>query len=69
MSFTAATIAFVSIHLQLSKSRYCYGLQCTKQFWWRVHEPKAPELTPDAAQQATAAQGARGVEGRAIRKG
>jgi hypothetical protein len=36
----------------LSKSRYCYGLQCLKQLWWRVHEPKAPELVPDAALQA-----------------
>jgi len=49
----------VPIHLQLSKSRYCYGLQCTKQLWWRVHEPKAPELTPDAAQQAIFDQGHR----------
>jgi predicted RecB family nuclease len=23
------------------------GLQCHKQLWWRVHEPKAPELTAD----------------------
>jgi hypothetical protein len=36
----------------LSKSRFCYGLQCVKQLWWRVHEPDAPELTPDAALQA-----------------
>src|SRR5574341_1115859 len=36
----------------LSKSRFCYGLQCLKQLWWRVHEPDAPELTPDAALQA-----------------
>jgi hypothetical protein len=49
----------VPIHRQLSKSRYCYGLQCTKQLWWRVHEPKAPELTPDAAQQAIFDQGNR----------
>ena len=44
---------------KLSKSRYCYGLQCTKQLWWRVHEPNAPELTPDAAQQAIFDQGNR----------
>jgi hypothetical protein len=49
----------VPVHLQLSKSRYGYGLQCTKQLWWRVHEPRAPELTPDAAQQAIFDQGNR----------
>jgi hypothetical protein len=32
----------------LSKSRYTAGLQCHKQLWWRVHEPDAPELVPDA---------------------
>jgi len=32
----------------LSKSRYTAGLQCHKQLWWRVHEPNAPELVPDA---------------------
>jgi len=36
---------------RLSKSRFCYGLQCLKQLWWRVHEPDAPELRPSAAQQ------------------
>ena len=35
----------------LSKSRYTSGLQCHKQLWWRVHEPAAPELVPDPAQQ------------------
>jgi len=35
----------------LSKSRYIAGLQCHKQLWWRVHEPNAPELVPDAALQ------------------
>lgn len=35
----------------LSKSRYLAGLQCHRQLWWRVHEPKAPELVPDAATQ------------------
>jgi hypothetical protein len=49
----------VPVHLQLSRSRYCYGLQCTKQLWWRVHEPRAPELKPDAAQQAIFDQGNR----------
>jgi hypothetical protein len=49
----------VPVHLQLSKSRYCHGLQCTRQLWWRVHEPRAPELTPDAAQQAIFDQGNR----------
>lgn len=28
----------------LSKSRFCYGLQCLKQLWWRAYEPEAPEL-------------------------
>jgi hypothetical protein len=35
----------------LSKSRYTAGLQCHKQLWWRVHEPEAPELVPDAGTQ------------------
>jgi predicted RecB family nuclease len=43
--------------LRLSKSRYLSGLQCHKQLWWRVHEPNAPELTPDKAQQNRFAQG------------
>lgn len=30
----------------LSKSRFCAGLQCLRQLWWRVHEPDAPELRP-----------------------
>lgn len=33
---------------RLSKSRFVAGLQCHKQLWWRVHEPDAPELAPDA---------------------
>ena len=33
------------------------GLQCHKQLWWRSHEPDAPELIPDAAQQAIFDQG------------
>lgn len=36
----------------LSKSRFCAGLQCLKQLWWRVHEPDAPELKADARLQA-----------------
>lgn len=35
----------------LSKSRFTSGLQCRKQLWWKVHEPAAPELVPDAALQ------------------
>ena len=35
----------------LSKSRFTSGLQCHKQLWWRVHDPAAPELVPDAALQ------------------
>lgn len=36
----------------LSKSRFCAGLQCLRRLWWQVHEPEAPELRPDARQQA-----------------
>ncbi|MEQ1899063.1 MAG: DUF2779 domain-containing protein [Vicinamibacterales bacterium] len=43
--------------LRLSKSRFTSGLQCHKQLWWRVHEPDAPELVPDAARQAIFDQG------------
>jgi len=43
----------------LSKSRYTAGLQCHRQLWWRVHEPGAPELVPDASQQAIFDQGSR----------
>lgn len=45
--------------IALSKSRYTAGLQCHKLLWWRVHEPDAPELTPDEALQATFDQGTR----------
>ena len=34
----------------LSKSRFCAGLQCEKQLWWRVHEPEAPATQQPAAQ-------------------
>src|SRR5512135_327237 len=44
---------------RLSKSRFTAGLQCHKQLWWRVHEPDAPELVPDPAQQAIFDQGTR----------
>lgn len=37
---------------RLSKSRYCTGLQCLRQLWWRVHEPDSPELEPDPGLQA-----------------
>src|SRR5512144_649472 len=36
----------------ISKSRFCVGLQCLRRLWWQVHEPDAPELKPDARQQA-----------------
>ncbi len=41
----------------LSKSRYCYGLQCLKQLWWRTHDSKAPELVAGPALQAVYDQG------------
>jgi hypothetical protein len=44
---------------RLSKSRFTAGLQCHRQLWWRVHEPDAPELVPDAATQAVFDQGTR----------
>ena len=31
----------------ISKSRFCAGLQCLRRLWWEVHEPDAPELRPD----------------------
>ncbi len=37
---------------RLSKSRYLKGLQCHKRLWLEVHEPDAPELEVDDAQQA-----------------
>lgn len=44
---------------RLSKSRFCQGLQCPKQLWWRVHEPGAPELAADPALQAVFDRGHR----------
>ncbi len=41
----------------LSKSRFTAGLQCHRQLWWRVHEPRAPELVPGPALQAVFDQG------------
>ena len=38
--------------LRLSKSRFTAGLQCHRQLWWKVHEPKAPELQPDPGLRA-----------------
>lgn len=38
--------------IRLSKSRFCVGLQCPKQLWWRVHEPDAPELEASLELQA-----------------
>jgi len=35
----------------LTKSKYVSGLQCHRRLWLQVHEPDAPELVPDAAQQ------------------
>lgn len=35
--------------LRLSKSRFTAGLQCHRQLWWKIHEPDAAELEPDAA--------------------
>jgi len=42
---------------RLSKSRFTAGHQCHRLLWWRVHEPNAPELTPDAQTQAIFDQG------------
>ncbi len=41
----------------LSKSRVMAGIQCAKQLWWRVHEPSAVELVPDAMLEAVFARG------------
>jgi hypothetical protein len=43
----------------LSKSRFCTGLQCLRRLWWEVHEPAAPELTPDEDLQAVFDRGHR----------
>jgi hypothetical protein len=36
----------------LSKTRFCTGLQCVKQLWWRLHEPDAPELVASPSLQS-----------------
>ena len=41
----------------LSKSRFTYGLQCHRRLWWQAHEPRAPELVPDAMLEAIFRQG------------
>lgn len=43
----------------LSKSKFCYGLQCVRQLWWRVHEPDAPELAVSPPLQAVFDRGHR----------
>jgi hypothetical protein len=43
----------------LSKSRFCYGLQCLRQLWWRVQEPDAPELVAPPALQIVFERGHR----------
>ena len=37
---------------RLSKSRFTAGLQCHRQLWWKVHEPRSAELRPDTRLQA-----------------
>ncbi|MBW2224421.1 MAG: DUF2779 domain-containing protein, partial [Deltaproteobacteria bacterium] len=37
---------------RLSKSRFTAGRQCHRQLWWKVHEPRAPELKPGTGLQA-----------------
>jgi hypothetical protein len=44
---------------RLSKSRFCYGLQCVRQLWWRTHEPEAPELDSGPELQAVFDRGHR----------
>jgi hypothetical protein len=44
---------------RLSKSRFCSGLQCVRQLWWRVHEPDAPELEAGADLQSVFDRGHR----------
>jgi predicted RecB family nuclease len=43
----------------LSKSRFTTGLQCHRRLWWETHEPAAPELVADVAQQAIFDQGSK----------
>ncbi len=43
----------------ISKSRFCVGLQCLRRLWWEIHEPEAPELRPDDRLQAVFDRGHR----------
>ncbi len=43
----------------ISKSRFCSGLQCLRRLWWEIHDPDAPELAPGAALQAVFDRGHR----------
>lgn len=43
----------------ISKSRFCVGLQCLRRLWWEIHEPDAPELRPDDRLQAVFDRGHR----------
>ena len=43
----------------ISKSRFCVGLQCLRRLWWEIHEPSAPELKPDDRLQAVFDRGHR----------
>ena len=47
------------IQPRLSKSRFCTGLQCLRQLWWRVREPDAPELVSPPDLQAVFDRGHR----------
>lgn len=48
----------MSTALTLSKSRFTSGLQCHRQLWWKVHEPKAPELVIGRVDRARMDEGA-----------
>ena len=37
--------------MNLSKTKFCTGLQCHKLLYWTIHERGAPELVPDRALQ------------------
>ena len=44
---------------RLAKSTFLAGLQCHKRLWFQVHEPDAPELTPDPESQRRMDEGSR----------
>ncbi|MFZ1865828.1 MAG: DUF2779 domain-containing protein [Polyangiales bacterium] len=44
---------------RLSKSRFLAGLQCHRQLYWRVHEPRAAELVPNVSLQSIFDMGTR----------